>query len=60
MREEGFSYRDMAESVGVRATSIGTLLARAQKRFTDAWTEQAGAGRRAAPGGAREQGQEQA
>jgi RNA polymerase sigma-70 factor (ECF subfamily) len=42
MREEGFSYKDMAESVGVRATSIGTLLARAQKRFTEAWTEQAG------------------
>ena len=45
MREEGFSYKDMAESVGVRATSIGTLLARAQKRFTDVWTEQAGAHR---------------
>jgi len=44
MREEGFSYKDMAESVGVRATSIGTLLARAQKRFTDVWTEQTGAG----------------
>src|SRR5690606_23658060 len=42
MREEGFSYRDMAETVGVRATSVGTLLARAQKRFTDAWTELAG------------------
>jgi RNA polymerase sigma-70 factor (ECF subfamily) len=44
MREEGFSYKDMAESVGVRATSIGTLLARAQKRFTDVWTEQTGGG----------------
>ncbi len=38
MREEGFSYRDMAEAVGVQATSVGTLLARAQKRFTDTWT----------------------
>ena len=44
MREEGFSYQEMAETVGVRATSIGTLLARAQKRFTDAWTEQRVAG----------------
>ena len=42
MREEGFSYREMAEAVGVRATSIGTLVARAQKRFTDAWTAHAG------------------
>lgn len=42
MREEGFSYREIAEAVGVRATSVGTLLARAQKRFTDAWTAQLG------------------
>lgn len=34
MREEGFSYREMAEVVGVAPGSIGTLLARAQKRFT--------------------------
>jgi RNA polymerase sigma-70 factor (ECF subfamily) len=34
MREEGFSYREIAEAVGVSATSVGTLLARAQKRFT--------------------------
>jgi RNA polymerase sigma factor (sigma-70 family) len=42
MREEGFTYREMAEAVGVNATSIGTLLARAQKRFTDAWTATVG------------------
>jgi RNA polymerase sigma factor (sigma-70 family) len=39
MREEGFSYREIADAVGVSATSVGTLLVRAQKRFTDAWHE---------------------
>lgn len=39
MREEGFSYREIAEAVGVSATSIGTLLVRAQKRFRNAWGE---------------------
>jgi RNA polymerase sigma factor (sigma-70 family) len=39
MREEGFSYREIADAVGVSATSVGTLLVRAQKRFTDAWNE---------------------
>jgi RNA polymerase sigma-70 factor (ECF subfamily) len=39
MREEGFSYREIAEAVGVSSTSVGTLLVRAQKRFTDAWEE---------------------
>jgi RNA polymerase sigma-70 factor, ECF subfamily len=33
MREEGFRYEEIAESVGVSATSVGTLLARATKRF---------------------------
>lgn len=42
MREEGFSYREIAEAIGVQATSVGTLLARAQKRFTDAWTARLG------------------
>jgi RNA polymerase sigma factor (sigma-70 family) len=42
MREEGFSYREIAEVVGVNASSVGTLLARAQKRFTDAWTSRLG------------------
>lgn len=39
MRGEGFSYREMAEAVGVKATSIGTLLARAQERFVDVYEE---------------------
>lgn len=33
MREEGFSYREMAEAVGVATGSVGTLLARAQRRL---------------------------
>lgn len=37
MREEGFRYREMAEAVGVATGSIGTLLARAQRRFAEAY-----------------------
>lgn len=37
MRSEGFSYREMAEAVGVKSTSVGTLLARAQERFVEAY-----------------------
>lgn len=33
LREEGFSYRELAESAGVQASSVGTLLARARRRF---------------------------
>jgi len=35
MRYEGFSYKEIAEVVDVAATSIGTLLARAEKRFLE-------------------------
>lgn len=38
MREEGFSYREIAAAIEVNASSIGTLLARAQSRFADAYT----------------------
>ena len=31
--EEGFAYKEIAELIGVSPTSIGPLLARAQKRF---------------------------
>jgi RNA polymerase sigma-70 factor, ECF subfamily len=34
MREEGFRYDEIAEAIGVAPTSVGTLLARATKRFT--------------------------
>lgn len=37
MREEGFRYREMAEAVDVAASSVGTLLARAQRRFAEAY-----------------------
>ena len=37
MREEGFSYREIAEAAEVQASSVGTLLARAQKRFLEAY-----------------------
>lgn len=33
MREEGFRYEEIAEAIGVAATSVGTLIARALKRF---------------------------
>ncbi|MEZ4422327.1 MAG: sigma-70 family RNA polymerase sigma factor [Gemmatimonadota bacterium] len=36
MREEGFSYKEMADAVGVAPGSVGTLLARALARFADA------------------------
>lgn len=35
MREEGFSYEEMAQAVGVAPSSVGTLLARALKRFSE-------------------------
>jgi len=36
MRYSGCSYREIAQSIEVAATSIGTLLARAERRFVDA------------------------
>ena len=38
MRYSGFSYREIAEAVGVATTSVGTLLARAERRFERAIT----------------------
>jgi RNA polymerase sigma-70 factor (ECF subfamily) len=37
MREEGFSYEEMARTIGVAPTSVGTLLARALKRFSEVY-----------------------
>jgi len=37
MREEGFSYAEIAEAVGVRPTSVGALIARALKKFHAAY-----------------------
>ncbi len=36
MRYSGFSYKDIAMAVGVAATSVGTLLSPAERRFADA------------------------
>jgi RNA polymerase sigma factor (sigma-70 family) len=36
MREEGFSYRELAEAIDVKATSVGTLLVRARERLARA------------------------
>lgn len=33
LREEGFSYKEIAEAVGVAPGSVGTLIARAIKKF---------------------------
>lgn len=33
LREEGLSYRELADAVGVKASSVGTLLARARERL---------------------------
>jgi RNA polymerase sigma factor (sigma-70 family) len=36
MRYSGFSYKEIADAVNVAATSVGTLLARAERRFSEA------------------------
>ena len=33
MREEGFKYEEMAQAIGVAPSSVGTLLARALRKF---------------------------
>ena len=38
MREEGFKYAEIAEAVDVAPGSVGTLLARAARRFEEAYT----------------------
>jgi len=37
LREEGFQYSEIAEMIGVKSSSVGTLLARALRRFEDAY-----------------------
>ncbi|HEX2189667.1 MAG TPA: sigma-70 family RNA polymerase sigma factor [Longimicrobiaceae bacterium] len=37
MREEGFSYAEMARATGTAPGSVGTLLARALRKFTQAY-----------------------
>ena len=37
MREEGFKYEEIAAVIGVAPASVGTLIARALKRFADVY-----------------------
>lgn len=37
LREEGFKYAEIAEVIGVATSSVGTLLARALRRFENAY-----------------------
>lgn len=37
MREEGFRYAEIARVIGVKPSSVGTLLARALRRFAEAY-----------------------
>lgn len=37
LREEGFSYEEIAEQLGLAAGSVGTTLARARARFVEAY-----------------------
>lgn len=39
MRYSGFSYKEIADAVDVAATSVGTLLARAERKFAEALTD---------------------
>lgn len=39
LREEGFQYSEIAEMIGVKSSSVGTLLARALRRFEEAYRE---------------------
>jgi RNA polymerase sigma factor (sigma-70 family) len=52
LRHAGFAYAEIAEVVGLRASSVGTTLARAQRRFREAYepARDAGTGRQARTG----------
>ena len=40
MREEGFKYEEIAQVIGVAPASVGTLIARALKRFAELYETQ--------------------
>lgn len=40
MREEGFKYEEIARAIGVAPASVGTLIARALKRFAELYEAQ--------------------
>ena len=39
LRHEGYSYREIADAIGVKETSVGTLLLRATDAFQNAFRE---------------------
>lgn len=39
MQQQGFSHREIAEAVGTTTGSVGTMLARALRKFTEAAAE---------------------
>ncbi len=43
LRAEGFSYRDIAEALGLQESSVGTLLARAKRAFRELYEDRADA-----------------
>lgn len=47
MREEGFRYDEIAKVAGVAPGSVGTLLARAARRFVAAWDHEENDGEQA-------------
>jgi DNA-directed RNA polymerase specialized sigma24 family protein len=40
MREEGFKYEEIAAVIGVAPASVGTLIARALRRFMEVYKRQ--------------------
>jgi DNA-directed RNA polymerase specialized sigma24 family protein len=40
MREEGFKYEEIAGVIGVAPASVGTLIARALRRFAELYESQ--------------------
>ncbi len=42
MKHSGFSYDEIAEAIGVKKTSVGTIIARAQAKFKRVYLEQKG------------------
>jgi len=44
MKHSGFSYEEIASSTGLKKSSVGTIIARAQARFKKVYLEQKGRG----------------
>ena len=42
MKHSGFSYDEIAEAIGVKKTSVGTIVVRAQAKFKKIYLEQKG------------------